>query len=416
MKALEEAAAVGAEQARALEEAFAEFCEQTAQLSEAYAALKGRAEQIDMELQQANRELALKVRQLDEAANLQRSILASIPTAVVVTDLDGVINTFNPAAERMWGRPREEAVGRHFGEVMGTHAGLLAAVLAGRPPGEAVRRGLGGEEPRIISSTACRVEDCAGRPIGAVQVDRDVTRLCALEARLRHQERLADLGRMAAGLAHEIRKPLNGIKGFASILQRRAGGEEGPEQRYIANIMGAADRLNDMLGRLLDFARPDELRPVACDLRAEAEQVAEFVRAERPDGPGVVRVEVPEGCRAVRADPARIKQVLLNLVKNGVEALDGEGEVRIEARPEPGGEERRVRVSVADTGRGIPPEEIPRLAEPFHSTREGGTGLGLAIVERILQQHGTRLEVQSRPGHGTCMEFLLPAADKLEER
>jgi len=303
---------VGPEQLRALEEAFACFTSQTTQLKAAYLALKEKAEQIDLELEAANRELERKVRQLDEVSNLQRSILHSIPTAVVVTDLEGVINTFNPAAERMWGVPAEEAVGVHFRQVMDPHHRLLAGVLAGRYRQEALRRELAGSEPRIISSTACLVEDSAGRPIGALQLDNDITRLRRLEAELCQREKLADLGQMAAGLAHEIRKPLNGIKGFASLLGRRL--QEGEtEQRYVGSIMGAADRLDSMLGRLLDFARPDDVRCATCDLRAEAEEVAAFVRAEERSGARIA-VQVPEQARAVRADRDKLKQVLLNLL------------------------------------------------------------------------------------------------------
>ena len=391
---------VGPEDLHALREAFAYFSRQTAQFRDAYAALKERADQINLELER-------KVQQLDEAYNLQRSILHSIPTAVVVTDLAGVINAFNPAAERMWEVPAERALGAHFRDVMQPHHRLLAGVLAGRYRQEALRRELGGQQARVISSAACLVEDSAGRPIGALQLDNDITKVHRLEAALCQQEKLAGLGQMAAGLAHEIRKPLNGIKGFASLLERRLQGGEA-EQRYVGSIMGAADRLNAMLGRLLDFTRPDELHCSPCDLRAEAEEVAEFVRAEEP-ADATIRVRVPEGAHCVHADSDKLKQVLLNLVKNGVEALDGAGSVTVSAQALTEGGERLVRVCVEDTGRGIPPQDVGRILEPFYTAREGGTGLGLPIVQRILKLHGCELNIDSRPGSGTTMSFMLPA-------
>ncbi|GAG35566.1 unnamed protein product, partial [marine sediment metagenome] len=246
--------------------------------------------------------------------------------------------------------------------------------MAGHYRRETVRRELGGHDARTISSVACLVEDSAGRPIGAIQLDRDITRLCTLESQLYQQQKLADLGKMAAGLAHEIRKPLNGIKGFASILQRKLEGGDA-HRRYVGSIIGAADRLNGMLGRLLDFARPDELSLAPCDLRAEAEQIAEFVRAEEPDSGAVIALEVADDARMVLADRDKIKQVLLNLVKNGVEALAGPGQVRIEAHAERRDAAACVRVKVADTGRGIPPECLDRVLEPFYTDKEGGTGL-----------------------------------------
>lgn len=415
MAVVEQDAPAPPSQVQALEEAFALFCKQTEQLQEAYAGLKQKAERINLELEEANRELEQRVRELDEAHNFQSSILESIPTAVVVTDLSGTVRTFNAAAERMWGVPREEALGRSFHRVLGEHAGLLADVLAGRCRRESVRRELAGPELRTISSTACLVEDSAGRPIGAVQADQDLTRLSELEARVRQQEKLADLGKMAAGLAHEIRKPLNGIKGFASILERKLDCDSA-QRRYIGNIMAAADRLNGMLGRLLDFARPDELKLTRCDLRAEAEEVAEFVRAEGLEDGVHLIVSMPDEARVVLADPHKVKQVLLNLVKNGVEALAGPGRVVVSARLEAADGEPQVTVEVADTGRGIAPERLARIFEPFSSDKDGGTGLGLAIVSRILQLHGTRLDVRSRPGEGTAMAFSLPLARSAEER
>jgi PAS domain S-box-containing protein len=400
---------VGPAEFSALEEAFDLFSRQTVQLRDAYLQLQKQAEQMNLELEAANLELQAKVRQLDEANNFQRSILESIPVAVVVTDLDGIVNTHNPAAEATWGVPRDRALGRHFRDIMGSQSDLLAGVFSGKYRRETLRRELGEDGERIISSTACLVEDSAGRPIGAVQVDRDITRVCALESQVHHQEKLADLGKMAAGLAHEIRKPLNGIKGFASLLER--GADEGqPEHRYVSCIMAAADRLNEMLGRLLDFARPDAVRLAACDLRSAAEEVADFLRAEDPDSPVSVRVDVPEDLPAALADGNKIKQVLLNLAKNGVEAHDREGCVTITARVEERDGAPCVRVAVTDTGRGIPRDKLAKVVEPFYTDRQGGTGLGLAIVHRILQLHGTPLSIESSAGVGTQAEFVLPVA------
>ncbi|MFO7958567.1 MAG: ATP-binding protein [Candidatus Brocadiia bacterium] len=411
LKLAEDKLQAGPEEIRALEEAFEHFSRQTAQLKQAYEELKERADQVNLELEQANRELERKVQELDEAYNFQHSILESIPTAVVVTDLEGRVRTFNAAAERMWGVRREEARDRHYKELMAPHHLLLERVLGGGSAQEAERRELDGPEPRVISSTACLVENSAGRPIGAVQLDRDITRLCDLQTELYRQGKLADLGKMAAGLAHEIRKPLNGIKGFASIL-RRSLEEDQKHERYVNNIVGAADRLNGLLTRLLDFARPDSVRLVRCDLREEAEQIAEFVRAEHPDAPAQIAVAVRDDARWVSADPDKLKQILLNLVQNAVEVLnEEEGEVTVAATP--GDEE--VWVEVRDTGPGMAPDQVEKIMEPFYTGKENGTGLGLCIVHRILQLHGARLEVDSEPGRGTVMSFGLPPATSEEK-
>jgi PAS domain S-box-containing protein len=398
---------------QALEDAFAYFSRHTAQLKDAYLRLRSETERINLQLEQANRDLEAKVRELDQATNFQHSILESIPTAVVVTDLDGVINTFNAAAERLWGITGKDALGRDFRQVMGGHSDLLAAVLAGGGRQEHTRRELGQDDARIISSTAALVEDSSGRPIGAVRIDRDITEVCALETRLNHRERLADLGKVAAGLVHEIRKPLNGIKGFASLLERKMG-QDDTHRRYISSIMGAADRLNAMLGRLLGFARPEALRLAPCDLRAEAEEIAAFVRAEAPNGPAVIGIQVPDEARTAMADTNKIKQVLLNLVKNAVEALDdGGGCVCIRTRLVRG-DKQVIRLEVEDDGTGIAEEDLRKITEPFYTAKPGGTGLGLSIVSRILQLHGTQLDIESRTGRGTTMGFSLPTGPAAE--
>jgi signal transduction histidine kinase len=167
---------------------------------------------------------------------------------------------------------------------------------------------------------------------------------------------------------------------------------------------------------LLDFARPDGIRLAACDLRSEAEQIAEFVRAEDASASVDIRVEVPEDARWATADPDKIKQVLLNLVQNGVEASDRGGTVRVAATVQQEGVERGVRVAVTDSGKGMSPEQADRILEPFYTDKDGGTGLGLCIVHRILQLHGTSLEVDSTPGQGTTVAFQLPMASTAEER
>ncbi len=405
----------GVEQLRALEEAFARFTEQTAQLKEAYRELKERAERMDLELEVANRQLERKVQELDEAYNFQRSILDSIPAAVVVTDLDGTVRTFNPAAEALWEVPSDEAVGRDFRRIMEPHHELLAAALESREGQMSEQRELEDKEKKVIASTACLVRDSSGRSIGAIQVDRDITRVCSLQNELYQKGKLADLGKMAAGLAHEIRKPLNGIKGFASILQRKLDDDQARSERYVANIVSAVDRLNGMLSRLLDFARPEELRMGRCDLREEAVRIVEFVQADMETPQAEMAVTIPEEARWVSADADKIKQVLLNLVQNAVEALDGSGRVRIAARRAGANHPRKVRVLVEDDGPGIPPDRAEAILEPFSTGKEGGTGLGLSIVCRILELHETRLQVDSEPGCGTAMSFLLPLATPPED-
>ena len=401
------------ERARALEDAFRAFSRHTVTLQQTYRRLREEAARLNLELEQTNRMLERKVRELDELSNFQQSILSSVPVAVVVTDLDGTIKSFNVAAERMWGVSAGEAVGRSYRQVMQEQAGLLSGVLKGRNRRDSVRRPLG-EDNRIISSTACLVEDSEGRPIGAVQLDKDVTRLHRLEEHMCRRQKLAELGKMAAGFAHEVRKPLNGIKGFASLLRRRySEDEEGC--RYAGRIIEAAERLHRMLARMMGFASPGGLNLRPCNLSEQAHCVADLIRFEDPDSNLNLHVAVPESARCVQADADKLQQILLNLVKNAAEAVEATGEVVIHAYAESSARQECVHVRVADTGCGIARTKLDRITEPFVSETQGGTGLGLAVVERLLRLHETSLTVESEPGVGTVMEFVLQAPDRTGE-
>jgi signal transduction histidine kinase len=256
------------------------------------------------------------------------------------------------------------------------------------------------------------VRNSRGNVIGAIQLDRDVSQVHRLKNQLAHSESLADLGRSTAGMAHEIRKPLNGIKGFASLLQRVTKGE--PADKYSSRIMEAAGRLDSMLENLLNFARPEDLDERAVDLRVLGERVAEFVDVEEiEDAPEVViSVDVSDQARFVLGDPRKLEQVLLNLVKNGVEAMESDGEVKITASRLQHKGDKIVEIGVHDTGKGIPAEKQEEILEPFTTNKDGGTGLGLAIVQKILRLHGTKINIDSQPGQGTTMKFYLPATEK----
>ena len=400
------------EKVEALEEIFQAFSRHTVSLQRTYRRLKEQAANLNLELEQTNARLEGKIRELDKVNNFQRSILSSVPVAVVVTDLDGVIRSFNPAAEQIWNKDADDAVGESYRRVLGRHGWLLRSVLAGRTRHESLRRDVEGEN-RVISSTACLVEDSEGRPIGAVQLDRDVTRLTRMEERLGRQQKLANLGKMAAGLAHEVRKPLNGIKGFASLLRRRfSEDEEG--RKYAEHIMDAADRLSRLLARVMGLARPEALDRCRCDLKSQAEQVAEFIRCEDPDRDVHIEIDVPEAARFVMADEDKLKQILLNLMKNAVEASTGSAEVSLTTAEETLDGQRCVHVKIADNGCGMSEETVARMTEPFVSEKDGGAGLGLTVVQRLLRLHDSTLSVSSEPRMGTTMEFTLKPADRTE--
>ena len=236
-----------------------------------------------------------------------------------------------------------------------------------------------------------------------------------LETQAAESERLAYIGSLAAGLAHEIRNPLNSLNLNMQMLQEDLGERRGAEgdassERLLKITRSELDRLGGLVTDFLSYARPAEPEleevPAAGLLNEAAEVLAGEIDAQ---GVAVEIEDLSEGAR-VRVDPAQLKQLLLNLLRNALDALDpaegGEARVRLaSSRRGP-----RVVLEVEDNGVGMGEEQRRRMFELFYSTRKGGTGLGLAIVERIARGHGGTLEVDSAPGEGTRIRLLLPAA------
>lgn len=229
---------------------------------------------------------------------------------------------------------------------------------------------------------------------------------------LEEQKRLAALGSMSAGLAHEIRNPLAGIKGAAQLLQ---GDEEpdGERREMLQIIIDETDRLNIVVSQFLDYARPFELRLTTEDLGLVVQRAVALVRAQGlPEG--VTLTEASGGTLPpLRIDPTRVSQVVLNLLHNALQALGGPGTVTVRTRATRDRAGRRaVELQVSDTGPGVPRETLDQIFVPFFTTKPDGTGLGLAISQRIVQSHGGEIDVVSGPGEGATFTVRLPLPDE----
>ncbi|HWB96719.1 MAG TPA: ATP-binding protein [Bryobacteraceae bacterium] len=221
--------------------------------------------------------------------------------------------------------------------------------------------------------------------------------------RLRKAERLYAAGQLSASLAHEIRNPLLSISGAAGILKRGHASIEN-FQECLEIIDKESQRLNKLLTNFLDFARPRAPRFQRTDLVAVIDSVV--VLAGHAPGAGSVELQrrVEEMLPEIECDPEQLKQVLLNLLINAIQASEGAGQVEITARSEPG----RIRIAVRDQGCGIPPEQRDRIFDPFFTTKENGTGLGLAIASKIVEQHGGILAADDNPDRGMTLRVELP--------
>ena len=251
-------------------------------------------------------------------------------------------------------------------------------------------------------------------------------------ARMKERDRLAALGSMAAGLAHEVKNPLGAIKGAAQLLEELAVGardQDGSIKEFLGIILEETDRLNRVVGSFLDYARPHAGNPVPLDINAAVRRTVQILSSHQTDGLEI-RLELADSLPRASIDPEKLRQVLLNLVQNAVQAMDGRGRVTIStahrrasrtwvAAPSSDragavrdGDAELVEVAVHDTGPGISQKVLKNLFVPFFTTKEQGTGLGLAISQSIVQNAGGSIHVQSQAGMGTKFTITLPAADE----
>jgi two-component system sensor histidine kinase HydH len=239
--------------------------------------------------------------------------------------------------------------------------------------------------------------------------------------RMQERDRLAALGQMAAGLAHEVKNPLGAIKGAAQLLNDPPEQSDlGPGSReFVDIILEEVERLDRVVGSVLDYARPSKGNPGAVDVNAVVRRTLR-VLASDPLESCELRSELGDDLPLVRADAEQLRQVLMNLVKNAVQAMNGSGIVSVTTRLRLGGDARWVsasdtasdwvEVSVRDQGPGIAPQVLKNLFVPFFTTKAKGTGLGLAISQRMIEEMGGRIEVSSQAGSGSTFTVLLPSA------
>jgi two-component system sensor histidine kinase AtoS len=368
---------------------------------------------LSIQLEEAYRVLEERAIQLVNIQDYTQAILRSITSGVLTVGPDGSVATANPAAERMMGIPEEEMVPRRIGILFRDDGGIdasLARILEGRVPRLATDTQAVRLDGTVLHAqvSMSRMRDVDGRVLGAVVTFDDVSEVKALTDQLIRADRLAAMGELTAGVAHEVRNPLGIIRASVQLVEDAHG-----EQHRIAEatriIKQEIDRLDRVIKALLDFGRPSAptLRPT--NVEDVVTDVVLFTRRFAGQSRVEIETEYAAGLPLVSADADQLKQVLVNLVSNAVQAMEGTGgtiTVRV------WDDDAFVFLSIADTGPGIPPDDLQRVFDPFYSTREGGTGLGLTIVHRIIDQHGGRIEVESELGQGTRFTVALPAAPR----
>jgi two-component system, NtrC family, sensor histidine kinase PilS len=355
-------------------------------------------------LQQASTEIA-------DLQALNQHVIDSLPSGLATTDMDHRVLTFNRAAELITGIPFPSVVGRPIDDILQLPPMVMASIdtdlrARGTRRHEFRYRTGDGRGELEIGLTATHLETPGGRA-GLLFTFQDVTNIKKLERDAAIQQRLAAVGEMAAGIAHEIRNPLASMSGSIQILRQEL--PLSTEQEQLMDIvLRESERLNTTIRSFLAYARPQRFQIARFDVRRALNDTALLLRnsSEVREGHEIV-VDLPPVELWYEADEGQIKQIVWNLATNGLRAMPDGGTLKLVGAIEPASE--GIVLTVQDQGVGIPAEELDSLFQPFHGTFAKGTGLGLAIVHRIVADYNGEIHVSSQPGAGTTVSVRLPA-------
>jgi len=346
-------------------------------------------------------------RTLAEMRTYTENVVKSMADGLISLDNDGKVVTLNRRAGEILGAPEGELKGKEVGEVLGQNIRALLGSENRRPIIHDKELEVPDRSGRLIplSLSVAPLLDEMNQEIGSVVLIRDLREIRDLQEKVRRSAHLASLGRLAAGVAHEIRNPLSSIRGFAQYFIHRLKGQE-EEQGYASIMVKEVDRLNRVITELLDFARPKEPYKELYALEEILEHSLKLLEPELAKKNVQIEKAYEPTLPLVLVDRDQLSQAFLNILLNSLESMDGGGRIRVGVKRRSGSPS--VEVAISDTGRGIPPEDLPKIFEPFFSTKRKGTGLGLSIVHQIVERHGGDIAVESKERGGTAFFITLP--------
>jgi len=352
---------------------------------------------------------------------LYRQVLENVDRAVIALDAGGLITLFNPTAQAYTGISEKQALGRSFRKLFAGQERLLDLVFEAEQKGRAIsdpenvqlRRPLA--PPLPVSVSVCPLLDTSGIQDGVVLLIRDLTRIRELEEAVRRADRLSMLGTLAAGLAHEIKNPLGGIKGAAQLLALELKGNDQVAE-YTKVMIREADRVNGIIEELMDLAHP---RPAAwseVDLTRALNDIVLFQKEAHRGHDIEFKLTLDPSIPPISGDENLLTRLLLNLIKNAGEAVARQGRIEIRSRissdmhlTRPGTRPVPfVEVDIIDNGCGIPAENLDQVFTPFFTSKSTGSGLGLSICQKIVTEHQGFMKISSAPAEGTRVRVALP--------
>ena len=347
------------------------------------------------------------------------TVIDSVGDGVIVVSRDGAITLYNPAAEEITGFSRRHALGITFEKLFSLETTLIEMVA------KTIRTGItiSDHENVVVRSTG-KVKPVAvtcyplvlanGENIGAILTLKDITYIRELEAAVRQADRLSTLGTLAAGLAHEVKNPLGGIKGAAQLLEQELT-PDSEMREYTRVMIRETDRIDRIIRELLDLASPRGLKLSPVNLHKVLGDIMLLQKQAIGDRDITFTMQFDPSIPPIMADEEMLIRLFLNLVRNAIDAMEDTGSLTVVSRvlseysmSQNARRSRMVAVEVIDDGPGIPPEDLENIWTPFFSSKSTGTGLGLTICHKIVAEHRGMIKAESDVGHGTRFTVLLP--------
>lgn len=352
---------------------------------------------------------------LEETIDRYTSLKKYNPDGIISLDKQGYIVSANPAAQTISGYSAQELTQLHFTELL--HPDDMEGAAAWYK--QYLQGEMNEREDLSIMHKDGRYINLLITPapiivrhqlVGCYIVVKDITEQKKTDELLRQSEKLSVVGQLAAGVAHEIRNPLTALKGFVKLMMY----SEHSFPKYLAIMKEELERIELIVSELLMLSKPQTTYLRCMNLKEVLEEVQALIGTQAIMKNIDIQLEAEGDLFPVYCDPNQIKQIFINFIKNGIEAMNQEGVIRIHISDAP---HHFVRVKIIDQGCGIPEDKLPRLGEPFFTTKEGGTGLGLMVSQKIIEHHGGTMSIRSQVNVGTTVEVSFPTSDiQLEER
>jgi len=398
------------------------FNEVTTQLQNSYDELKSRVKKLDLELSDKNEELEKNLVEKERVKNYLNDILESQTNGVIVVDREVIITTYNKTAGVLTGIKPQSCLGKSLNEVLPLFESVISRLEKNRAKAISCDKDISNANGGILNVrvSVSPVWDNHGGRIGTILILQDMTEFRKMEELAQRNQRLREMGEMAAGIAHEIRNPLGSIELFASLLKKDLKGNHEQED-LVQHIRAGVQNMDRIISTLLLFAKSAQPSRQQCDIDSLLTECLE----------GINNIRIPKNIKVTRkssqstllanGDRDLLRQVFPNLINNAIQAMPNGGELKLNAQKSSlsnrdmtiDSEARQyISVTISDNGVGMSADSLAKIFNPFFTTKDKGTGLGLAISHNIIKAHQGTIEAISEEGKGTSFTIKIPSWDE----